>query len=84
MRTPVIAGNWKMFKKQAEAAALVEGLIPLVKDTRRRRDRCRAGFHLLAAVRRSIAGTQYQPLRPGLLLGGGRGLHRRNLAGDAR
>ena len=31
MRTPVIAGNWKLFKKSAEAVQLVEGLIPLVK-----------------------------------------------------
>ncbi|MBT0664339.1 triose-phosphate isomerase [Geobacter pelophilus] len=33
MRTPVIAGNWKLFKTADEAATLVSGLIPLVKDT---------------------------------------------------
>lgn len=34
MRTPLIAGNWKMNKTVSEAITLVEGLIPLVKDTR--------------------------------------------------
>jgi triosephosphate isomerase len=33
MRTPVIAGNWKLFKNSVEASELVNGLIPLVKDT---------------------------------------------------
>ena len=32
MRTPIIAGNWKMNKTPAEAAQLVTELIPLVKD----------------------------------------------------
>ncbi len=32
MRKPIIAGNWKMNKTPAEAAALVTELIPLVKD----------------------------------------------------
>lgn len=32
MRTPIIAGNWKMNKTPAEAAQLVEELKPLVKD----------------------------------------------------
>ena len=31
MRTPIIAGNWKMNKTPAEAAKLVKELIPLVK-----------------------------------------------------
>ncbi len=31
-RAAVIAGNWKMNKTQAEAKALIEGLIPAVKD----------------------------------------------------
>jgi triosephosphate isomerase len=31
MRTPIIAGNWKMNKTNTEAIALVEELIPLVK-----------------------------------------------------
>lgn len=33
MRIPVIAGNWKLFKNSAEAAELVNNLLPLVKDT---------------------------------------------------
>ncbi len=32
MRTPIIAGNWKMNKTPDEAAALVTALAPLVKD----------------------------------------------------
>jgi triosephosphate isomerase len=32
MRKPIIAGNWKMNKTPAEAAALVNDLKPLVKD----------------------------------------------------
>jgi triosephosphate isomerase len=32
MRIPVIAGNWKLFKKTAEALQLVQDLSPLVKD----------------------------------------------------
>ena len=31
LRTPVIAGNWKMNKNRAEAKALLEELCPLVK-----------------------------------------------------
>ncbi len=32
MRKPIIAGNWKMNKTPAEAAELVEALVPAVKD----------------------------------------------------
>jgi len=32
MRTPLIAGNWKMFKTLAEATTLVEELAPLVRS----------------------------------------------------
>jgi triosephosphate isomerase len=32
MRIPVIAGNWKLFKKTAQALQLVQDLAPLVKD----------------------------------------------------
>lgn len=34
MRTPVIAGNWKMNKGPKEAAALINELRPLVKETK--------------------------------------------------
>ncbi len=33
MRRPVIAGNWKMYKTQAEARAYFSALAPLVKDS---------------------------------------------------
>ena len=32
MRKPIIAGNWKMNKNQAEARELINELLPLVKD----------------------------------------------------
>ncbi|PJI07632.1 MULTISPECIES: triose-phosphate isomerase [Clostridium] len=34
MRTPIIAGNWKMNKTPSEAVALIEELKPLVKDAK--------------------------------------------------
>ena len=33
MRRPVIAGNWKMYKTQAEARAFMAKLLPLVADS---------------------------------------------------
>ena len=33
MRRPVIAGNWKMFKTQAETRAFIEKLRPLVANS---------------------------------------------------
>jgi triosephosphate isomerase (TIM) len=57
MRTPVIAGNWKLFKKQAEAASLVEALIPLVQDTVGVEIVVSPVFTSLAAVREKICGT---------------------------
>jgi len=57
MRTPVIAGNWKMFKKQADAAALVEGLAPLVRDTTGVEIVVAPVFTSLAAVREKINGS---------------------------
>lgn len=32
MRTPVIAGNWKLYKTTAEALSVINGLVPLVKN----------------------------------------------------
>jgi triosephosphate isomerase len=57
MRTPVIAGNWKMFKKQADAAALVAGLVPLVKDTAGVEIVVAPVYTSLAVVQGKIAGT---------------------------
>ena len=42
MRKPIIAGNWKMNKTPAEAAALIEALKPLVADAELRRRGVRA------------------------------------------
>ena len=36
MRTPIMAGNWKMFKTEAEAVDFAKKLIPLVKDVKDR------------------------------------------------
>ncbi len=57
MRTPVIAGNWKLFKKQGDAVALVEGLIPLVKDTVGVEIVVAPVFTSLSAVCEKISGT---------------------------
>ena len=57
MRTPVIAGNWKLFKKQADAAALVAGLIPLVKDAVGVEIVVAPVFTSLAAVREKLTGA---------------------------
>ena len=57
MRTPVIAGNWKLFKNQADAAALVTGLAPLVRDTAGVEIVVAPVFTSLATVREKIAGT---------------------------
>jgi len=34
MRTPLVAGNWKMNKTAAEARAVLSGLVPLVADSK--------------------------------------------------
>lgn len=57
MRIPVIAGNWKLFKQQADAATLVAGLAPLVKDTTGVEIVVAPVFTSLAAVREKLAGT---------------------------
>ena len=31
-RTPLVAGNWKMFKTRAEAAGFCSALVPLVDE----------------------------------------------------
>lgn len=56
MRTPIIAGNWKMNKTPAEAAQLVEELKPLVKDAPCQVVVCVPAVDF-AAVKQAIAGT---------------------------
>jgi triosephosphate isomerase len=57
MRTPVIAGNWKLFKKSAEAVQLVEGLIPLVKGESGVEVVVAPVFTVLDRVARAIVGS---------------------------
>ena len=56
MRTPFIAGNWKMFKTAAEAAAFAEEFKALYKDTDVKTAIC-APFVHLAQLKEAFAGT---------------------------
>ncbi|KOF57335.1 MULTISPECIES: triose-phosphate isomerase [Clostridium] len=56
MRTPIIAGNWKMNKTPSEAVALIEELKPLVKDAKVEVVVCPT-FVCLDAVLKATKGT---------------------------
>lgn len=56
MRTPFIAGNWKMFKTAAEAAAFAEEFRALYKDTDIKTAIC-APFVHLAELKKAFEGT---------------------------
>lgn len=56
MRTPIIAGNWKMNNTPAEAEILVTELIPLVADANAEVVVCPT-FVCLETVKRAIKGT---------------------------
>jgi len=56
MRTPFIAGNWKMFKTAAEAAAFAEEFKTLYKDTDIKTAIC-APFVHLAQLKAAFEGT---------------------------
>jgi triosephosphate isomerase len=56
MRTPFIAGNWKMFKTAAEAAAFAEEFKTLYKDTDVKTAIC-APFVHLAQLKAAFEGT---------------------------
>jgi triosephosphate isomerase len=56
MRTPFIAGNWKMFKTAAEAAAFADEFKALYKDTDVKTAIC-APFVHLAQLKEAFAGT---------------------------
>jgi len=56
MRTPIIAGNWKMNKTPAEAAALIEELKPLAADAKCTVVVCPT-FVCLDAVKKALEGT---------------------------
>lgn len=57
MRTPIIAGNWKLFKKSGEAVDFVAKLSPLVQDTHGVEIVIAPVFTVLTAVKRAIAGS---------------------------
>ncbi len=56
MKTPIIAGNWKMNKTPSEAAQLVRELLPLVADAKAEVVVC-PPFICLDAVKKVIAGS---------------------------
>jgi len=56
MRTPIIAGNWKMNKTPAEAAALIEELKPLAADAKCTVVVCPT-FVCLDSVKKALEGT---------------------------
>ena len=80
MRTPIIAGNWKMYKTVADAVKYVKEFRGLVKDVDRRRDRGRAAVHGAARRGRGRAQQQRDRGRAGSALGARGRLHRRRSA----
>jgi triosephosphate isomerase len=58
MRTPVIAGNWKLFKTAPEAVELVKGIMPLVKGKTGVEVVVAPVFTVLHRVSEAIAGSQ--------------------------
>src|SRR6185369_10845599 len=57
MRTPVIAGNWKLFKTIAEATAMVSELKPLVAGTAGVEVVVAPVFTALSSVAGALAGS---------------------------
>jgi len=57
MRTPVIAGNWKLFKNASEAVELVNGLIPLISGKKGVDVVVAPVFTVLDRVRSAITGS---------------------------
>jgi triosephosphate isomerase (TIM) len=57
MRRPVIAGNWKMYKTQAEARAYFSALVPLVKGSVHCDVIVAPPFTALAAAVEAVRGT---------------------------
>lgn len=58
MRTPIIAGNWKLFKTLSEARDLVSGLMPLVKDAKGVEIVVAPVFTVLSRICEALAGSQ--------------------------
>ena len=57
MRTPIIAGNWKMYKTVAEATALVEALLPQLQPLNSVQRVLCPPFTALATVARLVQGS---------------------------
>jgi triosephosphate isomerase (TIM) len=57
MRRPVIAGNWKMYKTQAEARGYFSALVPLVRDSTHCEIIVAPPFTALAAAVECVRGT---------------------------
>jgi triosephosphate isomerase len=57
MRTPVIAGNWKLYKTTAEALTLVNGLVPLVRNRSGVEIVVAPVFTVLSSVTQAAAGS---------------------------
>ena len=57
MRIPVIAGNWKLYKTTGEALDLINGLIPLVRNTSGVDIVVAPVFTILGKVSDALAGT---------------------------
>ncbi|KAF0221732.1 MAG: triosephosphate isomerase [Geobacteraceae bacterium] len=57
MRTPLIAGNWKLYKTTDEAITLVDGLKSLVKDVRSVEIVVAPVFTVLANVKKALTDT---------------------------
>lgn len=58
MRTPVIAGNWKLFKRTADALDLATRLASLVRDADDVQIVVAPSFTVLPAIHGAIAGTR--------------------------
>jgi triosephosphate isomerase len=57
MRIPIIAANWKMFKRVEEAIAFVEALAPRVQDLEGTEIVIAAPFTALESLRGAVSGT---------------------------
>lgn len=57
MRTPIIAGNWKLFKKSSEAVNFVTKLAPLVQNTNGVEIIIAPVFTILPIVKQAITGS---------------------------
>jgi triosephosphate isomerase len=60
MRTPVIAGNWKMYKSAHEASAFLNELAPLIKESRHKEIVVCAPFVALPATVTAVRGSSIE------------------------